>query len=504
VPCLSPLLLALAGQPVPEGPALRRQVEAYVAAHQREIVTELVSLVALPNAPADEAGARANAALLRRMLARRGLRTELLETDGNPLVWGELRADGATRTLLLYSHYDGLPVDPRAWKQPDPYAAVLRDARLEDGGKQVRLWKTRESLAPGYRLYGRSASDAKAAIVGLLSALDALRAAGRAPTANLRVILDGEEKSGSPGLVAAAPRHRDKLGADLLVILDGQAHASGRPTLIFGARGYLLLDVTVYGPRTPLHSGHYGNWAPNPGLALARLLASMKDAEGQVLVRGFYDGLAPLSPEEQAMMEAVPDDPAALMRLFGFARPERPGASLQAALQLPSLNIRGLSSAYVGPEARSIIPDRAVASLDVRLVKETAAAAMAEKIREHIRAQGFHVIESEPDDETCARHPFIAKLVLRGAVEAYRTSPLVPEARRVQEALAGMLGQPRVLLRTTGGTVPIAPVIEAMGFPALALPTANFDNNQHTDNENLRLGHLFDGIAAVAALLVMP
>lgn len=497
-------VLAVASSALLAPAPTRQQLEAFIASRQREIVSELVELVAIPNTAADTENARANANLVREMLRRRGLRTELLETDANPIVFGEWKAPGAARTLLLYSHYDGLGVDPKAWKQASPYAAILRDGRLEDGGKELPGPRTRTSYQPEWRLYGRSVAHAKAHIVGLCAALDALKASGVQPTSNLRVIIDGEESSGSPSLLSAIPRQRDKLGADLMLILDGQAHPSGRPTVTFGARGWVLFELTVYGPKHPLHSGHYGNWAPNPGMRLAHLLGSMKDAGGQVLVPGFYDGVMPVSPEEQAMMDAVPDDPARLMKLFGFAQPERPSLSLQQALQLPSLNVRGLSSAYVGPEARNVIPDRAVAALDVRLVKETPAGPMAEKIRAHVRAQGFHVVESEPDDETRARHRLIAKLVLRGATEAHRTSPLLPESRRVVEAVRSMLGEPPVLLRTTGGTVPITPFIQAMGFPAILLPTTNFDSNQQTENENLRLGHLFTGIVTLAAVLAMP
>ena len=250
-----------------------------------------------------------------------------------------------------------------------------------------------------------------------------------------------------------------------------------RPTIVFGARGALAMELTVYGPKFGVHSGHYGNWVPNPGARLARLLTSMKDEDGKVAIAGFYDGLTPLTAEEQAMLDAVPDEPARLLRLFGIAEPERRDLSLQNALQLPSLNVRGLSSAYVGAQARTIIPDRAIAALDIRLVKETPALIIAKKILAHIRAQGFHVIESEPDDETRARHPRIVKVVMRGATNAYRTSPLLPASKHVVDAVTKMWDAQPVQLRTSGGTVPIAPFIEAMGFPAIGVPIVNFDNN---------------------------
>jgi acetylornithine deacetylase/succinyl-diaminopimelate desuccinylase-like protein len=296
--------------------------------------------------------------------------------------------------------------------------------------------------------------------------------------------------------------HRDKLAADLLVLLDDPVHPSGRPTAIFGARGALGIELTTYGPKFEVHSGHYGNWVPNPDIRLARLLASMKYDEGQVLVKGFYDGLEPLHPDEEAMLRAVPDDTASLMKLFGIAAPERPGLSLQQALQLPSLNIRGMSSAYTGPDARTIIPNTATAALDIRLVKETPARAMAEKILAHIRAQGYYVMESDPDDVTRAKNPRIVKVLMRAGTDAYRTSVLLPESRLVVAALERMFGEKPVQIRTSGATVPAAAALTgALKFPAISLPVVNFDNNQHGENENLRLQNLWDGIELIAGLL---
>jgi len=203
------------------------------------------------------------------------------------------------------------------------------------------------------------------------------------------------------------------------------------------------------------------------------------------------------------MLDAVPDDPAGLMKLFVIAAPERSDLSLQQALQLPALNIRGLSSALVGPDARTIIPDRAEAFIDMRLVKETPSGAMAEKLLAHIRDQGFHVVQSEPDDETRGQYPRIVKVIFRSAAEGFRTSPLAPESQLVTAAVTQMLGTPPVLIRTMGQRINIAQFIEVMGIPAITLPTVNFDNNQTAENENLRLGHLFTGIITIAAVLTM-
>jgi acetylornithine deacetylase/succinyl-diaminopimelate desuccinylase-like protein len=497
--CLALLCPDAAAQP----PGLRGEVEAWVDRHQQAVVRELADLLSIPNVAADVDNIRRNAVHLRDMLARRGFAAEILETDGNPLVYGELRVPGATRTLLLYSHYDGQPVEPSLWQQEDPFTPILRDGRLEDGARVLPALRDHERFEPDWRIYARSASDDKSPIVALCAAIDALKASGRTPTSNLRVILDGEEEAGSPNLVPAIARYREKLAADVMLILDGPVHPSGRPTLVFGARGIVPVTLTVYGPKFALHSGHYGNWVPNPAQRLARLLASMKDDEGNVLVDGFYDGIEPLAAEEREVLEAVPDESARLLRLFGVARPERPDRSLQEGLQIPTLNVRGMSSAFVGAAARTVIPDTAIAEIDIRLVVETPADAMAEKLRAHLVRQGYHVVDDDPDDATRTAHPSIVRMQARSGTNAYRTSPLLPISRRLSTALERTFGEPPVRIRTSGGTVPIAPFIEAMGFPAISVPTVNFDNNQHGENENVRLGHFFRGIVTIAAVLSM-
>jgi acetylornithine deacetylase/succinyl-diaminopimelate desuccinylase-like protein len=480
---------------------LRGRVAEFVEAHQKDIVRELVELLAIPNVASERVSIRRNAEHLRAMFAKRGFSTELLETTGNPLVFAELNVPAAKRALLLYSHYDGQAVNRTAWKQADPWTPVLRNGRLQDGASEVSL-DAGGPLQPDWRIYARSASDDKAPIVMILAALDALRASGLQPSSNIRVILDGEEEASSPSLVPAIQKYRDRFTADMMLIFDGPIHTSGRPTVAFGARGILTGTLTVYGPRSGVHSGNYGNWIPNPALRLAHLLASMKDDQGKVHVAGFDDAVEPLSGEERAIVAGVPDDSERMLRTFGVAAPEVTGRSLQEGLQIPTLNIRGLASAFVGEGARTIIPDRAVAEIDVRLVKETRAADLRAKIEAHVRSRGYHLVEREPTDAERATHSRLASLVWDStATEAFRTSPLHPQSRALIAALSRTYGEPPIQLRTLGGTVPIAPFIEALGFPAALVPTVNFDNNQHEENENLRLGHFFDGIVTTAAVL---
>ena len=494
--------IAAARPAAQSGAKLRSQVAEWVGNSQQPLMQELIELLSIPNIAADGPNIRRNAEYLRRMLTRRGFAAELLETAGNPLVFGELKVANAARTILFYSHYDGQPVDSRAWKQEDPFKPVLRTGRLDQGGEIVQGLRPGATYNDDWRLYARSASDDKSPIVGLCAAIDALKALAVTPTANIRVVLDGEEEASSPSLVPAIGKYRDKLRADLMVILDGPIHSSGRPTIAYGARGIVTLNLTVYGPKVGVHSGNYGNWIPNPAQRLATLLASMKNDEGRVEVKGFYDAVKPLSKEEQALLDAVPDDAPRMLRTFGVAGPESAFPALQQGLQFPTLNVRGLASAHVGAGARTIIPDRATAAIDVRLVKETSAADLVEKIRAHIRAQGYHVIAADPDDEIRRRHARIASVIVSETItNAFRTSPGDPQAARIANALTQAFGAPPVQLRTLGGTVPIAPFIEAVGFPAILVPVVNFDNNQHEENENLRLGNFFQAIEIIAAIL---
>jgi acetylornithine deacetylase/succinyl-diaminopimelate desuccinylase-like protein len=474
------LSAALVSQPAD----LRSTVGAWTDAHRQAVLDELIALLSIPNVARDTPNIRRNAEHIRGMLARRGFAAEILETSGNPLVYGSLAVPGATRTVLFYCHYDGQPVDPPKWRQPDPFTPVTRG----DGAEA--------------RIYARSASDDKAPIVALLTALDAMKSANLSPSSNVKVIFEGEEEAGSVSLVPAIARYRDRLKADLMIILDGPGHSSGRPTVAFGARGIATVNVTVYGPKTGVHSGNYGNWIPNPAMRLAQLLASMKSDDGRVTVAGYYDAVPPLSAEDRAMLDGVPEDSERMLGTFGVAEPEKAFPKLQYALQYPTLNVRGLVSAYVGAGARTIIPDRATAALDLRLVKETPADLLLAKLRAHIEKQGYHIVDGDPDDATRARFSRIARMEQDSPpTNAFRTPASDPQARAVVASLTRTFGQPPVQLRTLGGTVPIAPFIETLGFPALIVPTVNFDNNQHEENENLRVATFFDSIVTMAALL---
>ena len=264
--------------------------------------------------------------------AKRGFDLLRLPTAGIDLVLATQTFPGAQKTVLFYVQADGQPVDPGKWYQESPYTPTLKQ-KTATGEWEPLPWSQLEGeINPNWRIFARSTADSKGAMLMFLAAMDAMQAAQIRPDYNLKVIMDFEEELGSPNLPAAVEAHRAALAADYLVILDGPMHVSNRPTLKFGARGIATIRLTTYGPRVPQHSGHYGNYAPNPALRLMQLIGSMKDEAGRVTIPGFYDGIT-ITPEIKKVLEAVPDDEVAIRQALGIADYDKVGQSLQEAVQ---------------------------------------------------------------------------------------------------------------------------------------------------------------------------
>ena len=498
------LLSALGAAPSAPDPArLTRQVRGWRQAHERDVLREFAALLALPNLASDTPNITRNADEIVTMLRRRGLGARRLDGRGGPPpVYGELIVPGARRTVLIYAHYDGQPVDAKAWASP-PWTPVLRDGPVEEGGHEVSLDALPSPVPGEWRLYARSAGDDKAPIIGVLAALDALKAAGRAPTVNLKLFFEGEEEAGSPHMAGVLDANRDALRADLWLLCDGPVHQSRRRQVFFGARGETDVEITAYGPLRALHSGHYGNWAPNPAVTLARLVAGLRDEDGRVLVPGFYDDVRPPTEAERQAAAAVPDVETALRRDLGLAATEAGGARLPERILLPALNVRGLESGHVGGSATNSIPTQAQASIDIRLVPDQTPESVRSKIESHLRALGYSVVHEEPDAETRRTRPRLVRLAWGGGYPAARTSMDLPVSRAVVAALERALGEPVVRMPTLGGSVPMRLFQDKTGSTVIGLPIANHDNSQHAANENLRLQNLWDGIEVYAGLLAL-
>jgi acetylornithine deacetylase/succinyl-diaminopimelate desuccinylase-like protein len=409
---------------------------------------------------------------------------------------------GATRTLALYVHYDGQPADPSKWRTP-PWTPTLLTRAREDGGVARPLPAPGEAIDPEWRLYARSAGDDKAPLGALFPVLDALGAAKVKPTSNLVFFFEGEEEAGSPHLGRILERHRAKLDdVDAWLFLDGPVHPSRRALIAFGVRGVTGLELTVYGPVRPLHSGHYGNWAPVPGRLLAQLLASFYDADGKVAVAGFYDSVAPLGDAERAALAKLPNDDDALRRELGLAASEG-GSALAERLLLPSLTIQGLASANVGELAQNVIPATATANLGIRLVAGNDPVKMMDLVETHVRAQGFTIVREEPDLATRHAHARLVRVVRDEGYPAARTPMDLPIAAQIVTAATRAAGGEPVLVPGMGGSLPIYLFTQFLGKPCLIVPVANHDDNQHAPDENLRLANLWYAIDLYGALLTM-
>jgi acetylornithine deacetylase/succinyl-diaminopimelate desuccinylase-like protein len=482
-------------------------VREYRRAHERQILDEFTRLLAIPNVASDRENIRRNAEFILAMMQRRGLNPRLLETatkESPPAVYGEWKQPGATHSIVLYAHYDGQPTDPKQWTGTLPWQPAWRSAALESGGTIVKPADDGRPIDPQWRLYGRSSSDDKAGVIAILTAFDALKAQGSFPALNIKFLFEGEEEAGSPHLGEIIDLNKDLLAADAWIICDGPVHQSGRKQVVFGVRGDQNVDLTVYGAKRPLHSGHYGNWAPNPAMLLARLLASMKDDSGHITISGWYDGVEPLGEAEQKAISEAPAYDDELRSQLGFSRAEGAGKSLLELINQPSLNINGLSSGDVGALARNVIPTTASAVLDLRLVKGTDYRRQAQRLIEHIRKQGFYVIDHEPTDDERKQHPLIARVAIRsGGYNAERTRMDLPISVAAVTAVQATSMMPIVKLPTAGGSLPLSIITDHLRTVTMTVPIANYDNNQHAENENLRLQNLWDGIETMAAIMSM-
>lgn len=483
---------------------------AFRETHEARIVRDFAELLALPNNAADSVGIRRTASFIRARLEAAGATAELLELPGAPpVVYGEMLVPGATRTLGLYVHYDGQPADTSRWTNP-PFQPTLYGGALKAGATDLPLPRDGDAVDPEWRIYARSAGDDKAPIAALIPVLEAFREGGVRPTSNLVFLFEGEEEAGSDNLGRYIERYRDRLDpVDVWLFLDGPVHQSGRPQLVFGVRGVTGMQVTVYGPNHGLHSGHYGNWAPVPGQLLAHLLASMKAEDGRVLIDGFYDTVDPLSEADRAALEALPRYDEELKRELGLAWTEGEPESLAQRLLLPALTIQGITTGNTGPLTRNVIPATATAALGIRMVKGNDPTHMLDLVEDHIRGQGYHIVHDDPDLETRLAHRKIAKVTRSGGYPASRTSLDDPFAQQVIAAVRAVTDDvfdpgSLVLVPGLGGSLPLYLFTDVLEKPAVTVPVANHDDNQHAPDENLRIGNLWYAIDLYAALLSMP
>jgi acetylornithine deacetylase/succinyl-diaminopimelate desuccinylase-like protein len=488
------LTLALAGGA--RAQSVRTDIRAWRVAHEGSILREFTTFVSLRNVAVDSADMRHNADTLIAMLERRGVAARLLELPGSPpAVFGSLVSPGATRTVMLYAHYDGQPVTPADWATP-PWQPVLRL-----GSAEIPLPADGDTVSGEARLFARAASDDKAPIMSMLAALDALHAIGKSPSVNLEFFFEGEEEQGSPHARAMLERHKDVLDADVWIFCDGPMDQSGRAVVAFGVRGVTDVELTVYGPARALHSGHYGNWAPNPISLLASLLAGMRSPDGRVLIPGYYDDVRPLSASERSALAQLPRPDSSLRASLALGATEADDARLAERIMMPAMNFRGFVSGAVGAAAPNAIPTVARASIDFRLVPNETPEHVRAMVEAYVRRQGFFIVHDSADRATRLAHAKVIRMDWGTGYPAQRTPLDLPISRAVERLVAGGTDRPPLVIPAFGGSLPMSEFEQVLHRPLINLPTVNYDNNQHAANENTRLANLWAAIEVFGVVM---
>lgn len=483
-------------------------ISNYVEKNGAAIFDEFNSFLSIPNLAADPEGLKKNAAFIMDMMKKRGIQNvQLLHADKTstpPSIYGEVNVPGAKQTLFFYAHYDGQPVNPAQWHEGlDPFKPQLFSDAIDKGGSPM-AFPGDGKYNDNWRIYSRSSSDDKAGVAAILNAYEAITKTGGKPSSNIRFFFEGEEEAGSPHLHEILGKHKSLLQADLWIICDGPVHQSGKKQIVFGVRGDTHLDLTIYASKRPLHSGHYGNWAPNPAMMLAELLATMKDEKGKVTIKDFYDDVIPLTASEKKALAEVPTVDAQMKKELGIKDGEMHGVNLTEAINLPSLNINGMQSGNVGKQASNQIPTFATAVLDLRLVLGNDAKRQQQKLIAHIKSQGYYVTEQEPTDKERTEHAKIIRIIPgKDGYNAQRTSMDLPIVKKIVAAVQATTSDPLVLQPTMGGSLPLFLFEKHLQTKTITVPIANHDNNQHAENENIRIRNFFDGIETMAALMIM-
>jgi len=474
--------------------------EQMASKHAIASFKELFEMLSIPNEAHIPADIERNVQWCEAAFGKRGFTTQRLKTPAAPLLLAQRNVKNPKKTVLIYLQIDGQPVSPADWQQESPWIPVLKEKGADGRWNIIPYERLFENYNPDWRIFARSTADAKGPAMAFIASLDALKELKVEPNYNIKVIMDFEEELGSPNLPTAVINYKKELAADMLIIYDGPRHISNQPTLSFGARGICEITLTTFGPRVPMHSGNYGNYTPNPALRLSQLLASMKNEDGLVTIPGFYDGVV-LSEEEKKILQQVPDDENEIKRFLGIAAPDKIGGNFQEAMQYPTLNIRGLNSLHIGVNARTLIPAQAVAEIDVRLVPSSDPNRLIGLIRKHIEDRGYYLVEKEPTEEERMKYPKIASMKSEISYGAFQTPFNSEVGLWLSKAMIKTFGKEPIKIRTAGGSIPISPFVITLGIPAVAVPTVNADNNQHAENENIRVGNYVDAVRTFLSIL---
>jgi acetylornithine deacetylase/succinyl-diaminopimelate desuccinylase-like protein len=476
-------------------------LDKVAATYATQSFKEFYEMLSLPNDAHFQQDIEKNVLWCEQAFAKRGFTTQRLNTPTVPLLLAERKVKNASKTVLIYLQIDGQPVEPSQWQQESPWKPTLKEKDSDGKWNAIAYERLYEGLNPDWRIFARATSDAKGPAMAFLAALDAGLALKIQPNYNIKVIMDFEEELGSPNLPPAVQKYKNELAADMLIIYDGPRHVSNQPTLSFGARGICEITLTTFGPRVPVHSGNYGNYTPNPAMRLAQLLASMKGDDGRVTIPGFYEGIT-LTAEEKAVLKQVPDNETETKKFLGIAKADNIGENFQESLQYPTLNIRGMDALFIGKESRTLIPATATAEIDIRLVPGSDPDRLVGLVKKHIQDKGYYVIDREPTEAERMQYEKIASFRSHFSYAAFQTPFNSAPGVWLNKAMVKAFGKEPIKIRLMGGSIPISPFVTTLNIPAVSVPTVNADNNQHAENENIRVGNYVDAVKTFLAILM--
>jgi acetylornithine deacetylase/succinyl-diaminopimelate desuccinylase-like protein len=397
-----------------------------------------------------------------------GLTGELIEGEGNPLVYAEWLGAPGKPTLLMYGHYDVQPPDPLdEWKSP-PFEPEVR----------------------GDDIFGRGTSDDKGQTYILIKAVEGLlKTRGKLPV-NVKFLIEGEEETGGEHIESYVAQKPARLGSDAAIICDTEMFAPELPTICIGLRGMVYAELHVEGANHDLHSGVYGGAAPNPLQAIAEIVSALKDRNGHIQIPGFYDRVVPPSPKEREAWDRLPFDEREYTEKEMGARElvGEPGIPLLERLWArPTFEVHGIRGGFTGEGAKTVIPARAVAKISTRLVADQDPAEAAGQLKQAIA-------------KACPRG-------VTAELKALHSAPpslVNPDNRFIHgaaDAMSEVFGKPTVYIRS-GGSIPIVAAFEqSLGIPSVMMGFGLPDDNLHAPNEKLHLPNFYRGIEAVARFL---
>jgi acetylornithine deacetylase/succinyl-diaminopimelate desuccinylase-like protein len=447
------------------------EIDTYLESHLEKSLDELSKLCAQPSVAAQNWGMEECAELVADMLRQRGFQMEIIPTEGAPVVFGERRAGlhspGIDKTLLIYNHYDVQPAEPlELWDSP-PFEPTRRDGKL----------------------YARGVSDDKGHLVSRLFAIDALLSVTGDLPCNIKFVVEGEEEVGSVHLTEFIAENKEKLAADACIWEFGGVDHRDVPMQYLGLRGICYVELSIKTAEIDIHSGLGGSIIPNAAWRLVWALNTLKGPDERIRLPGFYDPVRPTSQRDRDLMAALPDTAEEYKKRFGidhFLKGLTGGAELSIAEVFePTCTICGLTSGYQGPGSKTVLPAKASAKIDFRLVPDQRPEQVLKQLREHLDAEGFPEVE----------------ITFMGGEPAASTDPDDPFVKLVVESAEPVYGQAMEIVPMVGGSGPNYPFIEHLQLPIVSAGIGHPGAQAHAPNENIRLDLYLKGAKHIARIL---